>query len=184
MKWRKWNNLIHRDIGYLCVGLTMIYAISGVAVNHVRDWNPNFKVDQHEVQIGPIPREIRDREEVVGFITNQLDETEPKSHFRPDPETIEIFYEGNTARVNLETGLAVQERVQSRPLLRPMNYLHLNNPKKLWTYFADLYAICLFVLCVTGMFVLRGKKGLKGRGKWLVAAGFLVPIIFLIAYYE
>jgi len=29
MKWRKWNNILHRDIGYLCVGLTVVY-VSGV----------------------------------------------------------------------------------------------------------------------------------------------------------
>ena len=54
MKWRKWNNIIHRDLGYLCVGLTIIYAVSGVAVNHVQDWNPNYIIEKQEKQIKPI----------------------------------------------------------------------------------------------------------------------------------
>ena len=29
--------MIHRDVGYLVVGLTLIYAISGIAVNHIDD---------------------------------------------------------------------------------------------------------------------------------------------------
>ena len=41
-KWRRWNNILHRDIGYLAVGLTVVYAISGVAVNHRADWNPSY----------------------------------------------------------------------------------------------------------------------------------------------
>ncbi len=32
MKWRKWNSIIHRDLGYFLVGLTVIYAISGLFV--------------------------------------------------------------------------------------------------------------------------------------------------------
>ena len=36
MKWRKWNIIIHRDLGYLCFGLTILYVISGVAVNHIQ----------------------------------------------------------------------------------------------------------------------------------------------------
>ena len=54
MKWRKWNNIIHRDLGYLCVGLTIIYAVSGVAVNHVQDWNPNYVIEKQEKRIEPI----------------------------------------------------------------------------------------------------------------------------------
>lgn len=27
---RRWNNVLHRDIGYLCFGMTIIYAISGI----------------------------------------------------------------------------------------------------------------------------------------------------------
>ena len=27
MKWRKWNIIIHRDLGYLCFGLTLIYGV-------------------------------------------------------------------------------------------------------------------------------------------------------------
>ena len=185
MKWRKWNNLLHRDLGYLCVGLTLIYAISGVAVNHTRDWNPNYAVSRQEVSIGEIPGEIRQSEEVIPFILNALgEESTHKSHFRPDPDNIEIYLEGSTVQANLSTGLIVREEVKSRSLLRPMNFLHLNNARKLWTYFADLYAVCLIALSLTGMFMIRGKKGLKGRGKWLVALGFLLPIIFLIAYYD
>ena len=33
---RRWNNLLHRDIGYLCVGMTLIYAISGIVLNHFK----------------------------------------------------------------------------------------------------------------------------------------------------
>lgn len=185
MKWRKWNNLIHRDLGYLCVGLTIIYAVSGVAVNHTRDWNPNYSVDRQERNIGSIPEEIRHSKDVIPFVLDQFGEVEiPKSHFRPDPENIEIYFENTTIQVNLISGIAVQERIQSRSILRPMNFLHLNNARKLWTYFADLYAVCLIVLSLTGIFVLRGKKGIKGRGKWLITAGLLVPVVFLVAYFD
>ena len=34
-KIRKWNRIIHRDLGYIAVGLSLVYAISGVVVNHI-----------------------------------------------------------------------------------------------------------------------------------------------------
>jgi hypothetical protein len=39
----------------------------------------------------------------------------------------------------------------------------------------------LLYLSVGGAFMLRGKTGLSGRGKWLVGLGALVPIGFLLA---
>jgi hypothetical protein len=34
---------------------------------------------------------------------------------------------------------------------------------------------------LTGLFVLRGKHGLGARGRWLVAAGALPPLLALVA---
>ena len=67
-------------------------------------------------------------------------------------------------------------------MLYEFNQLHLNAPKGLWTVIADLYALALIVLGVTGMFVLRGRLGLSGRGGWLVGAGVLLPAIYWFAH--
>lgn len=184
MKWRKWNNIIHRDLGYLCVGLTIVYAVSGIAVNHAGDWNPNYIVENKRAHIEPIPENKAVTMATVTKILNRLGEKRQyKSHFRPDPETLQIFVEGNTISVNLATGDVLQESVRNRPVLREMNFLHLNHPKKLWTWFADLYALSLALLAITGMFVIKGRKGIKGRGKWWVAAGVILPVLFLWLYF-
>ena len=55
MKWRKLIIATHRDVGYFFAGLTVIYAISGVAVNHIDDWNPNYVIRREVVEIGALP---------------------------------------------------------------------------------------------------------------------------------
>jgi len=182
MKWRKWNNIIHRDLGYLCFGLTIIYVVSGVAVNHIADWNPTYKISRETTTITP-PASNLSGNDLVRSILQQLNETgEVKDSFRPDPETIQIFVVNNTVTANLQTGSVVQEKTGKRTLLYQVNFLHLNHPKKLWTWFADIYALSLGILAITGLFVLRGKKGIKGRGGWLVTAGFILPLFFLWLY--
>ena len=42
---RKWSRILHRDIGFFFIGTTLIYAISGIALNHMADWNPNYSVE-------------------------------------------------------------------------------------------------------------------------------------------
>jgi hypothetical protein len=61
-------------------------------------------------------------------------------------------------------------------LHRVMNSLHLNQAGRAWMWFSDVYAAALGFLAVTGLFVLRGKQGIKGRGAWLTAAGVLMPL--------
>ena len=73
---------------------------------------------------------------------------------------------------------ATVELVQHRVVLYAANALHLNSPKKLWTWVADLYAVSLGLLAITGLFVLKGKTGITGRGAWLTAIGVAVPGIF------
>lgn len=184
MKWRKWNNILHRDIGYICVGLTIIYAVSGVAVNHVADWNPNYSISTLSSKIDEVDESRLDSEAYIKDLVTEIDAVgEYRSFFRPDPETLKIFLEGNTITINVKTDSVSQEIIKSRTGLREMNVLHLNTPKKAWTYFADLYAAALFFLAISGMFVLKGKNGIKGRGAWLTGIGVVSPILFLAVYY-
>ena len=63
-----------------------------------------------------------------------------------------------------------------------MNQLHLNAPKGVWTVIADIYAFGLILMALTGMFVLKGKAGITGRGAWLVGAGVLLPVVYWLLY--
>jgi hypothetical protein len=183
MKWRRWNTILHRDLGYLCFGLTIIYAISGLAVNHIADWNPNYRIEriQSVIETGPLAGLSGDI--LVASILTRLDESgELKGSYRQDEENLQIFVVNNNITVNLKSGAVFQEKSRTRKGLYEMNFLHINHAKKLWTYVADLYAIALGLLAITGLFVLRGKNGITGRGAWLTGVGILIPIFFLWLY--
>lgn len=176
--WRRWNTVLHRDLGYLCVALTVIYAVSGIAVNHMHDWNPNYRIERVERRIEPIP--VGDRASMVARAVERLELPAPGEAFRPSPDVVQLFYDGWSVEVRALEGIAVIERPRARVPLRDLNFLHLNHPKGMWTYVADVYAVLLLLLAVTGMFVLRGRTGLFGRGKWFVLAGLVVPLAFVV----
>jgi len=179
LKWRRWNNILHRDLGYLCVALTIIYAVSGVAVNHMRDWNPNYNIEKVQQSFEPFA--VSDRESMVEEAVDRLDlPGPPNESFRPEPAVLQMFYDEMTVELHATNGTATIERVSERFLVKDFNVLHLNQPAGWWTWIADIYAVLLLLLAITGMFVLKGKKGFSGRGKWFILAGLLVPVIFLI----
>jgi len=179
VNWRHLNNVLHRDIGYLAVGLTVVYAVSGLAVNHVRDWNPSYRVEKVTLSIAPI--RATERAEIVREAKQKLGVTqEPRNVFRPDPATLQLFFRDANYRIDLPTGAVIVERARARPVLFEMNQMHLNTPKRIWTVVADVYAAALLVLAVTGMFVLKGKTGITGRGAWLTSAGLLLPLVYWV----
>jgi hypothetical protein len=177
--WRRWNRIIHRDVGYFCVALTLVYAVSGIAVNHIDDWNPNYVVAREERRFEPVS--VSDQETMVLQLVSRLAlPGPPKASFRRNPEQIQLFYDGWSVVADAPAGTATIERTRRRFLLFDANYLHLNRPKGLWTWAADIYAGLLGLLAVTGIFILHGRQGLGGRGKWFILAGLAVPVVFLI----
>jgi len=184
MKWRKVIRILHRDIGYLAVALTIIFSISGIAVNHIDDWNPNYVIEIDTLKISPMTDTVYTRESVEAFVISQLNIKDSiKSHFRPSPEQIDIFLEKKTISANIKTGIVSIEKIKNRRVFKKMNFLHLNTPKKLWTWISDLFAVSLILLAITGLFMIKGKEGFAGRGKWLFVLGMLIPILFLFFYY-
>ncbi len=179
---RRWNIILHRDIGYLSAAMILIYGISGLAVNHIADWNPNYQKTKEFVVIRPVTSEKQD--EIVNEILPQLHLTEfPQNVFKPDGETIQLFYEGKVVSVDLPSGNVLIEITHQRRVLFEMNQLHLNAVKGIWTWIADIFAVALIFLGISGLFMLRGSTGFFGRGKWLVALGALIPILYW-AYYQ
>ena len=178
-KWRKWNNILHRDIGYLAVAMTLIYGISGLAVNHVADWNPNYKIEKEMLTIAPI--EATEKDGMIAEAISKLHiAEEPSNTFRPDRETLQLFFDKRTYSIDLPTGNVLIEATQPRRVLYEMNQLHINAPKSVWTYIADLFAVSLIFMAITGIFMLKGSTGITGRGKWFVSIGVLIPVVYWI----
>jgi hypothetical protein len=180
--WRWWFHVIHRDVGYLCVGLTLIYAISGIAVNHVADWNPNYAITEVHGNIGKVEEQPSDDTLAVHVLQKLGLPTDYRTLFYPSERTLRIVRENHTVDVDLDSGKVDQQIVTPRAIIHPANVLHLNHKKQLWTWVADAFAVCLATLAITGMFLIKGKKGITGRGLWLTAAGFAVPLFFLWLY--
>ena len=181
--WRRWNAVLHRDLGYLCAGLTIVYAVSGLAVNHRADWNPSYAT---RAEVRPLEgvdlSEPGSQAFVEGVLSGLGLEERVRGTFRPDATTVQVFLERGTVSVDFVRREATIEKVRERAGLRQANFLHLNQAKKLWTWMADAYAVALLLLAVTGLFVLRGRNGITGRGAWLTAVGVAIPAAFLLLY--
>lgn len=177
-RWRGWLRAIHRDIGYLAVGLTVIYALSGLAINHIQDWDPNFTSFSRESTIDPIPADVPDAE-AYARVQKALGLGAPRDAYRAGDE-IRLTYDGREIVVYGDSGQVTDQGQSPRFFLRVANWLHYNRGKQAWTYIADGYAVLLLYLAISGLFMIKGKLGLRWRGAILVGLGAAVPLAYVV----
>ncbi len=185
MNWRKWNRWLHREIGFLFFGMALVYGISGIALNHgaARHWNADIISRSEFYQLpGPLQKDSVERSEVEYILEVTGERHSFKQYFFPDQQHLMIYLKGGHIEVNLPTGEVRVTKVRNRPFFREVNYLHYNKPKKLWTWFSDLFAFSLVLMAISGLYMVRGKKGIRGTGGLLVAIGMFVPLLFLAIY--
>jgi uncharacterized protein len=179
-RWRAVLRGLHRDAGYLAVGLTFVYALSGIAINHIgqSEWDPNFKtvVDKRQLKQALPQDEVAASAQVLAELG--IREQPRDAYWEPDG-TYQIYFDARTIVVDPDTLIARDAAEKPRFFLRVANWLHYNRGKAAWTYIADGYAVLLLLLATSGLFMLKGKKGLLGRGAILVAIGVAVPILYV-----
>ena len=182
MKLRKLNRVTHRDVGFLITGLTIIYALSGIALNHKHDWNPNYNVEQQKFETDiRFSRDASNEQKVMELLKELGESKKYKTSYFPSGNKLTIFLVGGTVQVNTETGEGYIEVVSKRPLFYQVNFLHYN-PGVWWKWFSDIYCVALILVTITGLFIIKGRKGITGRGAVLTVIGIILPLIFLLIY--
>ena len=180
MNMRKLLRVLHRDFGYFFTGMTLIYCVTGILLNHTRDWNPYYSIDIRKVELNlPLDTSLINKE----LLTSKL---EPigvqglRSFYYPKPGTVKLFVSDGTVTSDLGSGSALVQRSYRRPVLYQLNMLHKNLPKSWWTWLSDIFAIALMAITISGLFLVKGKNGITHRGVILIIAGLALPLVAII----
>jgi hypothetical protein len=188
----RWRDLLrrwHRDVGYLAAGLTVAYAASGIAVNHIESWNPRYAIDTVAVDIGALPGGVDDdgvlmRWEAAVRERLGIGASDIRGRHASGPREFKVFLrEGGEVRVDPRDGKGIHKRVSPRRPLYEAHVLHLNQLKGAWTWVADGFALALLFLTLSGLAFPRGRQGLLGRGGVFAAVGALIPLVAIAAFY-
>ncbi|NOU59399.1 PepSY-associated TM helix domain-containing protein [Marinifilum caeruleilacunae] len=173
--WRKWLRLIHRDLGYFFVGITIIYAVSGIILNHKKhNEDPAYRTitQNYNLEANLSPDQLKT------YWGNHFSDYH-LNRIIPNAENYDLYLKGGLGKYNPMSGGLTFEVYEKKQWVYFMNKLHYNS-KKGWTLMADIFAVAMLVFALSGMFMVPGKKGITGRGKWLIAIGIIVPFLFFL----
>ncbi len=178
---RKWNRILHRDIGYFFFGMTLIYCISGIALNHKNDWNPNYDITYEDITITDnIDKASVNKDWVLALLKQHNEADHYKKYFFPDSNTLKIFIDNGSVSIDMESKEGYIEKIARRPFFFQINFLHYN-PGKWWLWFSDSFCVGMIIIAISGLFIMaKSKHSLSRRGIWFILAGLALPILALI----
>ena len=163
----RWVRALHRDIGFLVIGLTVIYCLSGIVLTfRETDFLKSEKQVEKSLEPGlnatELPGALRvKRLKVTG----------------EDDQTIS-FANGSYNKI---TWLAAYTSKDLPPVLNAFNTLHkaTNSSGKHW--FTLLYACSLAFLALSSFWMYRPENRNFKRGVALASLGALVSVLLLMA---
>ena len=182
MKIRKLLRILHRDLGYFIVAMTIVYSISGIYLNHRHDFNPDYKI-----YIIDFDSEVKNKtnltENEVNDILGELPhDVKYKKHYLNNQGMVKVFIENGEVVIDPETGEGTMHYLQKRRIIFGMNKLHKATLGTLWKWVSDAMAVILLFVAVSGLFLLKGKRGFGRWGLWWTIAGFIVPLVFALLF--
>lgn len=183
-KVRRLCSTLHRHLGFFFAGVIVIYALSGIFMNHRRELNPRCTVEVTEVALPatfPSQQDEITRADLEPLLAELGEKGNYTKHYFVNGEMRVLLKGGSSVNIDMATRAGTYERVRERFLIADMVKLHFN-PGKWWTYFSDAFAVCLMIITVTGLFILKGKKGIAGIGAVELILGLVAPVLFLLFF--
>lgn len=188
----QWMRSLHRDLGYFTIGLTLIYALSGIVLSvrglgwFKQEYNNQIVMEtkiQHKefnkvfidvVKKGQLP--IIFPEDSYKYL-NRLNlkivkEDNNIIHFNAW-RSLNIFYNSQ----NGTTDISFKKYPQAIEIFLDA---HKASHESAWFYLAMFYSVVLSFFAISAMFMVKGKYGFKRRGIYLMFAGIAVVVGFLL----
>ena len=176
MKFTKTIRAWHRDLGYLFIGLTIIYAVSGILILLKRDGqNPSYReiIVEKEAKTDLSPDELK------SYWGNNFAELPKLKRVIPEDDIYKIYVRGGLGEYEPFSGKVVFKTFERIAIFKFVNDIHYNAGKR-FTTMAFIYTIVLIFFAISGAIMVKGKKGFKKRGVWLMLIGLIIPILLYV----
>lgn len=167
MNIQKIMRAMHRDIGFLVIGLTLIFAVSGIILVH-RDSDLLKAPRQVEKRFHPYLNKFE-----LGLALRMRD-----FHILREDSTM-IYFTPQGA-YNKKTGVAIYHTDEVPGFFQKLNKLHRIKSKNKMSWFVIAYCVLLAFLAISSFWMYKPKTKPFKRGIIFTLAGFIIAAILLL----
>ena len=157
---------LHRDLGYFVLGITIIYAMSGIILIY-RDTNFLKSEKTIEKQLAP------------NLQASELGKAMQKRGFEVlKSEGYLIYFQNGT--YNKTTGVAKYADKTLPPFIEKINNLHKASSKDLSHLLSTIFGFILLFLAVSSFWMFKPKSKQFRRGILFAGAGLVFTLILIL----
>ncbi|MCC8154197.1 MAG: peptidase [Tannerellaceae bacterium] len=117
-----WLRVLHRDIGYFVTGICLIYALSGILLNHMKEKDPAYRTEEQSLQL----EKQLSQAELTVYWQSQSNLPVIKKVMTLDENHSRLLLEGGVGVYNHATGWIDYEVYKKRPFIWWINRFHYN----------------------------------------------------------
>ena len=189
--WLKTLHQWHWISSALCLAGMLLFAITGITLNHASQIEASPDVATRTTQLppamlstlanvddGPLPRDAR------AFLSRELDIAidARDAEWSDDEIYLALPRPGGDGWVAIDrTSGAVEAETTDRGWISYFNDLHKGrNAGAAWGWFLDVFALACVVFCVTGFVLLQMHSRQRAMTWPMVGAGLLVPLLLAL----
>jgi uncharacterized protein len=181
-----WGLLVHIYISMAGFTLALLFAVTGLTLNHQDFGWSESRVETSSVTIDENLVSNPDQAALEKFIREKLGIRSPATDYHEDPDEIQVTFAAPGKRtvvtINRADGSGTVEKEQ-RGFLAKLDDLHKGaDAGSVWYWTIDIAALLLVVSSLTGMVTLLALRA-RRRGGFIVGAlGILMVIMIYVIW--
>ena len=178
----------------LCLAGMLLFAITGITLNHAGDIPANIQISTTETTVpNDVLSQLTETHQtgvplkLIKWLADEKDlyiSADSKTEWSDDELYVSLPRPGGDAWLSLDllSGELTYEKTE-RGLISYVNDLHKGrNTGKAWFWFIDLFAVACVVFCVTGLVLLYRYAGPRPTTWPVVGLGVLIPLLLIILF--
>lgn len=160
--------VLHRDIGFFLIGLTIIYCVSGILLVY-RD--SDFLKQETTVE----------KQLTANLSENELGKELRLRNFKPiKVEENIVYFENGT--YDKTTGVANYTQKALPAFLEALNKLHKTSSNSIAHYISVMFGVLLLFLAISSFWMFKAKSKMFLRGISFAGAGILFTAIIIFLF--
>ena len=175
----KLNRQLHRNGGYLIVGIICFFAITGILLNHRSTLKIGYSTAVSEYQLDAFDSDTLLRKHVNNMLM-KIDTSAQMKAFQLNEDQLQIFTNAGNVTIHEQTGKAEKVVWSYNQTWRVIKNLHMASFHNTWKWLSDFFALSLIIVSITGLYMAKGRNSFRKYGWWVFAVGSLVPVLLVI----
>ena len=96
---RRYCRTVHFHLSFFFMGVILIYAVSGITMNHLKDFNPKYYITVNNYTVkGTFPTSHEfNKNEIIQLLKDVGEQDNYIKHFYPNSSTVKVFLKSGSS---------------------------------------------------------------------------------------